>query len=86
MGQLMDVEWTSFCLMFKNKDDYIVIKYHITTSTKLPTYKSGIYTNSVNSVNRVKSVNSANSVNDVNNFLSASNVNNVNIFNNQHCD
>ena len=39
LGQLMDVEWTSFCLMFKNKDDYIVIKYQITTSTKLPTYK-----------------------------------------------
>ena len=39
LGQLVDVEWTYFCLMFKNKEDYIVIKYHITTSTKLRTYK-----------------------------------------------
>ena len=38
LGQLVDVEWTNFCLMFKNKEDYIVIKYHITTSTKLRTY------------------------------------------------
>ena len=39
LGQLVDMEWTNFRLMFKNKEVYIVITYHITTSTKFPTYK-----------------------------------------------
>ena len=42
LGQLLDMEWTNFCLMFKNKEDHIVIKYHITTSTNLPTNKFAV--------------------------------------------